>query len=55
MLYQDNEELKNLCVKNDGKYVSVLHPSGRNTYGEGSDQTVNVNMYSKESIEKLTV
>jgi hypothetical protein len=53
-LYQDNEELKQLCIKNDGKYVSVI--GGRHSRdGYGTDQTANVTMYSKESIEKLTL
>jgi hypothetical protein len=54
-LYQDNEELKDLCVKNDGKYVSVLGSRQSNSWGEGSDQASNVTMYSKEAIEKLTI
>jgi hypothetical protein len=48
-LYQDNYELKNLCIKNDGKYVCVL---GSQHVGE---QNAELTMYSKESIEKLTL
>jgi len=45
-LYENNDELKKLCVANNGKYVTISHQGG------GSHT---VNTYSKEGNEKLTI
>lgn len=45
-LYSMNNELKDLCVNNDGKYVYV---------GMKPDRTADVSTYSKEGNEKLTI
>lgn len=49
-LFQHNEELKRLCVSNNGKYVSVLGDEYNPT-----STTLSVETFSKEGNEKLTI
>ena len=44
-LYQDNEELKGLCVDNQGKYVTIT-----SDYATGKETA---NTYSKDGNEKI--